>query len=375
MFITQPVASWHDTIDQMALWRSLHHQLAPDNPFVSPLWSKIWLNTHLEKKQREAFLLAATNEGAEGIILLSKGRTQRFKLPVKSIESIGAGTSASDRHFVCEQEPLLTKKAIDPLLERIKVFKAWTIFRLAPLSADYPFIEEFIAAAERHGLTAFRRPYSVGYKIRTDMGWEAYEKSRSKKFRKKMRAAHNKMQKSGVFRIEAHADAGSAEHLLGILNTVTKKSWKIEAGTDIFNPAYRGFWKNAFLETLAAGQTTLWVFYHKDQPVGYEWSLQQGRRIIALKADYDEEYARFSPGNLLAWHVLQHGFESGASEIDYLMGGGDYKKKWATDNYQLEELLIFNQSVSSRIWYNILSRRDRTKALYQILNRARLYFK
>ena len=375
MFITRPVDSWQDILDQMTFWRTLHQQLAPDNPFVSPLWSEIWFKTHSEQKKRKAFLLSAITEGAEGIILLSKGRTKRFKLPVKSIESIGAGVSARDRHFISEQEPLLTNKSIDPFIESIKAFKDWAFFRLAPLSTPNSFFEEFFTAARRHGLTAFRRPYSVGYKIRTDMGWEAYEKSRSKNFRKKMRATYNKMQKSSALRIEAHTDTDSAEYLLGILNAVTLNSWKVEAASDIFNPAYKGFWKKAFLETLAAGQTTLWVLYHKDQPVGYDWRLQQGRRIISLKADYDKEYSRFSPGNLLMWHTIKHGFETGASEIDYLMGGGDYKKRWATDSYQLDELLIFNQSLSSRIWYNILSRQDWIEALQQALKRMRLYFK
>jgi len=375
MFITRPVDSWQDTLDKMTLWRTLLQKLAPNNPFVAPLWSKIWFNTQLGKKQRKAFLFASTYEGAEGIILVSKGRTQRFKLPVKSIESIGVGTSANDRHLVYKQEPLLTKKAIDPLLESIKAFKAWAFFRLAPLPTDYPFIENFIIAAQRHGLIAFRRPYSVGYKIRADMGWDAYEKSRSKKFRKKMRAANNKMLKNGAFRIEAHSETASAEHLLGILKAVTSRSWKVQADSDIFNPAYMDFWKKAFLDTLATGQTTLWVLYQKDRPVGYEWSLHQDRRIIALKADYDEEYSRFSPGNLLAWHILKHCFEAGALEIDYLMGGGDYKKGWATDSYQLDELLIFNKNLYSRIWYSVLSRQDKIEAVYQTLKRIILYFR
>ena len=373
MFIIRPVDSWDDILDQMTLWRTLHHQLAPGNPFVSPLWSEIWFNTHLDKRHRHIFLLIAKERMAEGIILLSKGKTRRFNLPVKSIETIGTGATASDRHFVCEQEPLLTKKSIDPLLESVKALKSWSFFRLAPLSATYPFFDDFISAAERHGLTAIRCHYSVGYKIRTDMGWEAYQKSRSKNFRKKMRAAYNKMLKNGAFTIEAHTDTGSAEHLLGILNAVTMRSWKVGAGSDIFNPAYKGVWRKAFLDTLEAGQTTLWVLYHKDQPVGYEWSLRQGSRIIALKADYDEAYTRFSIGNLLAWHILQKGFEDGVEEIDYLMGGGEYKKRWATDSYQLDELLIFNQSLSSRIWYNILSRQNQIKALYHALKRIRLY--
>ena len=235
MFIAQQVDSWSNILDRMRIWHILHNQLAPDNPFVSPQWSEIWYNTHGNQKRRNVFLLAATDKEAEGIILLSKGRTHGFKLPVRSIESIGAGNSNTDRHFVSVQEPLLTQNAIDPLLESIKTFKDWAFFRLAPLPADYPYLEEFLKAARRHGLPAFSRPYSIGYKIRTSMGWDAYEQSRSKNFRKKLRASYNKIRKNLVFRIEAHTDALSAATLLSILNEVSMKSWKIDAHTDIFN--------------------------------------------------------------------------------------------------------------------------------------------
>jgi CelD/BcsL family acetyltransferase involved in cellulose biosynthesis len=367
MFIARQIDSWIDILDRMSLWHILHNRLAPDNPYVSPQWSEIWFNTQVDQKRRKVFLLTATDKGAEGIILLTGGITHRFKLPVKSIESIGVGKSATDRHFVSMQEPLLTQNAIDPLLENIKTFKDWTFFRLAPLPADYPFYQEFITSAGKHGMTTLRRPYSVGYKIRTDMGWEEYGRSRSKNFRKMMRAAQNKMQRSGLFRIEAHKDADLSGKLLDILKTITMKSWKVEAGSDLFNPAYHGFWKMAFAKTIATGQTTLWVLYYKDHPVGYQWCFQQGSRILALKSDYDKEYFDYSPGNLLAWHILKQHFENGVSEIDYCMGGGDYKKKWATDSYELDELLIFNQTLSSRIWHGILARQDQIKTCYEII--------
>jgi hypothetical protein len=375
MFIARQIDSWIDILDRMSFWHLLHDQLAPDNPYVSPQWSEIWFNTHRDQKRRKVFLLTATDKGAEGIILLTEGITHRFKLPVKSIESIGAGKSATDRHFVSMQEPLLTQDAIDPLLENIKTFKNWAFFRLAPLPADYPFYQEFITSAEKHGMTTLRRFYSVGYKIRTDMGWGEYERSRSKKFRKMMRAAQNKMQRNGLFRIEAHTDADLSDKLLGILKAITMKSWKVEAGSDLFNQAYHGFWRMAFLKTIAVGQTTLWVLYYKDHPIGYEWSLQQGSCIIALKSDYDKEYADFSPGNLLAWHILKYNFENGISEIDYCMGGGDYKKRWATDSYQLDELLIFNKSLYSQVWRGILARQDQVRSCYETFKRIRSRFK
>lgn len=371
MLLNRPVESWQDIFDRKILWQSLQHRMALDNPFITSLWSEIWFDTHLDKKRRYPLLLSSTTKGEEGVILLSQGQTHRFKLPVKSIESIGAGRSPNDRHYVFVQEPLITPKAIDPLLAAIKTLTGWSFFRLAPLKSDYPFFEEFITAANHHDLTALILPYSVGYEIQTGMGWEAYQKSRSKKFRKSMRSAVNKMHKHGTFKIKAHRSADCAEHLIGILSTITKNSWKVGAETDIFNPAYKGFWEKAFRETLAVGQTTLWVLYDKEHPVGYEWTLKHGRRLFSLKADYDEKYAHFSPGNLLAWHILENSFETGVLVIDYLMGGRDYKKRWATDSYQLVELLVFNRSLYSRLWHYLLSHQSQIKTAANCLKRIK----
>ena len=328
----------------------------------------------LARNRCKVFLLVAADKGAEGIILLTHGMTHRFKLPVNTLESIGVGKSATDRHFISMLEPLLTQNAVDPLLEKINNFKHWAFFRLAPLPAEYPYYRDFQASAEKYGMTTLIRPYSIGYKICTDMGWEAYENSRSKKFRKMIKAAQKKMQNNGLFSIEAHTDAGLSEKLLNILQTITLRSWKVEAGSDLFNQAYHGFWKIAFLKTMSGGQTTLWVLYHNNLPVAYEWSLQQGNCVIALKSDYDKYYSEFSPGNLLAWHILNHYFENSVSEINYCMGGGDYKKRWATNSYQLNEMLIFNQSLYSKAWRTILARQDKIRTCYETLKGIRYRF-
>jgi CelD/BcsL family acetyltransferase involved in cellulose biosynthesis len=359
MLINRTVNSWTDTLDQTAFWEGLHQRLAPDNPFVSPLWSKMWFDTHADSKKRQVILFSAAGAKEGGILLLSKGKTRRFKIPVVSIESIGSGVSAYDRHLVARQEPLLTKEAITPLLKQIADFKGWAFFRLAPLPATYPLSDVFEYAAGKQGLFCIRRAYSKGYTIQTGMGWEAYVNSRSKGFRKKLNASNRKMKESNLFTITAYKDFESAARLSGILNAISLKSWKAKVGTDVFNPAYNRFWELALPSTLAAGKSTIWVLYCQDKPAAYEWHLHEGRNIIALKSDYDQDFAAFSPGNLLAWHAMQHAFQTGASEIDFLMGGSDYKKRWATDTYQLDELLIFNKSLYSRIWRKILLKQDR----------------
>lgn len=320
-------------------------------------------------KKGRVWLVWGQDQGSEGISLLWAGISKRFGLPVKCIESVGAGVSANDRHFVAKQEPLIEPGAVDEFLGRIAAFGNWSFFRMAPVAATSRFNKAFAEAAREHGLAVMTRPYATGYKIVTDCGWQVYEKSLPKKFRKNIQACSRKILENNLFQVRAHTDLTAGENVLDIAGGISAKSWKAGAGTDIFNPAYKGFWKQALQKTLAAGKSTVWVLYYGSRPVAYEWHLRQGGCIIALKADYDREFAGFSPGNMLAWHGLQNAFESGASHVDLLMGGGAYKKKWATHAYPLNELLVFNKTLHSRAWRQILSRQDRIKGLYRRLTR------
>jgi len=369
VFTFRPIKSWQDLADHLELWQQLHRQLTPENIFTRPFWSRAWLESHGTSRKRKVVLLTSATQGAEGVLLLSIGKSQRLKLPVVSIETIGLGRSFNRRHYVYEQEPLLTRPAINPLLACISKLKAWTFVRLAPLPENYSLSKEIITAAPTHGMIALKQPYGVGYKIKTQHGWDAYEKSRPKKFMKNIYRACRRLKSAGEFTVKSHGKGDLPEDLLGIIKTVSKNSWKVSAGSDILNPSFRGFFENIFLESLSAGYTTLWVLYQSGHPIAYEWHLNQKRRIVAIKADFDQKFAHYSPGNILAWHALKGSFESGVAEIDYLFGGGDYKQKWATDRYEMEELLLFNSSLYSRFLYKILARQDWIEFMWRLSDR------
>jgi CelD/BcsL family acetyltransferase involved in cellulose biosynthesis len=369
MFTIRPVESWDDISDQMALWRDLHGRLTPENPFTTPFWSKVWFKAHKNDRRQETVMLFSGAKGAEGIILATRKKTQRMKLPVVSIESIGAGRSPNRRHYVYEQEPLLTKASIGPLLQCLAGMKRWTFFRLAPLPQNYPLTSDIIDAAPSYALTALRKRYGVGYRISTTGGWDAYEKSRPKKFRQNIKRACRRLQAAGDFTIVEHGNTDSPNHLIDAIEAVSKNSWKAESGSDILSSSFRGFFENLFLESLASGKLKLWVLYFSGSPIAYEWHFRQDSRLIALKADFDKSYAHFSPGNILAWYALKGSFELGVAEIDYLFGGGDYKQKWATDRYEMEELLLFNSSLYSRFLYKILSRQDWIEFMWRLSDR------
>lgn len=364
-----------DILDQTGFWQALHSRLAPDNPFVSPFWAEIWFDAHKKQAPGKVCLFSSHLPGEEGLVLLCRRKNGPLGIPVKSIESAGAGVSPGDRHFVAKQEPLLTRPAIARLVERLLSLKNWRFFRMAPVPASYPFYEAFAAAARQNGLAVLRRPYSTGYRIFTDCGWQAYEQSRPAKFRKNMRASQKKMSQDGDFAIRSHRDAQSETYLLETVNEISLKSWKSGAGTDVFNPAYQGFWEKLLRRSLSTGQSTLWMLYWQNRAIAYEWHFRQGDCIVSLKADYDSEFSNVSPGNRLCWQALQHAFESGARQIDFLMGGGDYKKKWATDRYQLDELLVFNRGGYARLWYQFFLRQNRLKALYSKWLSARRFFR
>jgi CelD/BcsL family acetyltransferase involved in cellulose biosynthesis len=370
MFDIHLVESWQCIADQMQLWHQLHKQIAPDNPFISPLWSKIWFESE-RKSDKKVLLLVSRDKDAEGLLLLAKGRTHRYGIPMVSIESIGVAKSARGRHLVCEQEPLLKKEAIDSFLACISGIKYWTFCRLAPVQGSHALVSEIVKAAPRHGLTVLRRNYSVGYKVNGLISWEEFEQTRSRKFLKNIRKLYLEFRDSDEFEIKSYSAIAEVDYLLSVIEMVSARSWKKKAGSDIFNSSFNGFYRNLFMQTIMTGKTTLYVLEYLGKPIGYEWHLREGDRVLALKADYDQNFAHCSPGNILAWHALKESFAKGMSEVDYLMGGGDYKKRWTTNSYQLEEVLLFNSNSYSQFIYRILLRQESIDSLLDTCRRIK----
>jgi len=352
------------------LWKGLHGRLSPDNPFNSPEWSGIILNS--QKASYGQRLLAAISEehGKEAVLPLWVHCVFQFGLPSRRVESIGIGSSPTRRHRVYVQEPLVVSEAWNLLLNSIRALGGWNLFRLAPLPKNSPTIKMLDRISSDHNLIFFRRPYATGFKIViSGRNWRDYKKSRSKKFLKGIRSAIKKLKNHAGFVIETYQKSEDRNKMIEAILAISKNSWKADIGTDLFNKNNHGFFRMVLTHYIDAGKSAVWVLYDNKRPIAFEWHLRHNGRSIALKADYDKAYAFLSPGNVVAWHACKSCFETGFDEVDYLFGGSAYKKRWATDVYLLEEVILFKKDPYSRIVHEAFKRRHCFEKLWS-LNRG-----
>ena len=360
----------------MPFWRDLHYRLSPDNPFIGPKWSGKIFDSQKAIHGQKLLILVSAEKGQEAVLPLSVTRTFQFGLPTYRVESIGLGNSPTKRHYVFAQEPLAMPDSWNLLIEEIKGLSKWNLLRFAPIPENHPMIHALDQVSSYQNLTYVRRPYSKGFKIVfKGRSWKDYELSRSKKFLKRMRSAIRKSVKNFNYNIVAYRDQDDEDRMTEAIFTISKNSWKADIGSDLFNEIHYGFYHKVLSDYLKAGKSIVWVLYDHDRPIAFEWHLRHNCRSIALKGDYDQAYARFSPGNVVAWHACKSCFDDRIDEVDYLFGGSTYKKKWATDEYLLEEVILFKKDLYSKFVLEAFKHQKLYEKLWRLNPKWRLQAK
>ncbi len=67
-------------------------------------------------------------------------------------------------------------------------------------------------------------------------------------------------------------------------------------------------------------------------------NLIQRNRMMAFITTYDPEFERCSPGMVLMMDYIQWSFDRGLSMVDFMCGGEDFKRRFATESVTLESM-------------------------------------
>jgi len=119
---------------------------------------------------------------------------------------------------------------------------------------------------------------------------------------------------------------------------VSRKAWKEQSG----GPGFSGtVSKEKITDIGARGLARGFVLFHKDRPVAYAFCRIKYEHLVYEHIGYDPEYAKWSPGKLLLYLLLERLFaESRHLYLDLGEGILPYKVFFATDHVQCV-----------RVWY------------------------
>ena len=85
--------------------------------------------------------------------------------------------------------------------------------------------------------------------------------------------------------------------------------------------------------------------------IAFHYSVRSANKLYLLKPGYDPRYARYSPSNLLCYHVLQDGFRHGLVEYDFLGASDPWKLDWTKETRPHHWLYVFSDALRGRLLY------------------------
>jgi CelD/BcsL family acetyltransferase involved in cellulose biosynthesis len=247
-------------------------------------------------------------------------------------------------------DPAADDRAIDRLVAEVGRLR-WPLMWLEPIAVEESRWQRFLAAAERAGMTSLRQPcYMVG---QIDLGgpWSEYEASWSGNHRRQMRKVSKRALRDGELHLSIldrlHPDEVEAWLRCGF--EIEDRSWKGAAGSSVLRtPGMFNYFLAQARVAAGWGQLQLVFLEHQGRPIAFEYGFRAKGTYFTPKVGYDEQFAAYSPGQLLRLELLARLHEEGQVErVDFCGPLADATAKWANHSYPLARVLLAPRRVSS----------------------------
>jgi hypothetical protein len=173
--------------------------------------------------------------------------------------------------------------------------------------------------------------------------WDAYFGTREAKFRQQIRSKSRFFQEMGATYLEGGKDISVAEAMADLVD-LNKKRWS-ESNTAFARHTFDAFHRELAEEFARHGWLSLHVLRRGTRPISARYDFVYRGKVWGYQGGWDPEFANAKPGQVMFAHVIRHAIEAyGATEFDFMAGGGDYQRWWVTGERTLLDLEILNMN-------------------------------
>jgi CelD/BcsL family acetyltransferase involved in cellulose biosynthesis len=170
-------------------------------------------------------------------------------------------------------------------------------------------------------------------------GGAQWFESQSKKARQNYRRGRKFMEEGGAlcFRLmEAHEAREPVLERVAAL----KRLWLAKHGrvSDLFDEGSAAL--AALVSVLAGlGLLRIFVLERENEIIAVSINLEQHGTMMAFVTTYDPAFERASPGMVLMMDYIQWSLDQGLTTVDFLCGGEDFKRRFATHSVTLSSVM------------------------------------
>lgn len=229
----------------------------------------------------------------------------------------------------------------------------WDLFRMNYISAQSVARTTLQQALSDRGLRCVDSGASENPSIALNGSWDAYYSSRSRRLKKAINLATNRLARAG--RVELHwlqpgaVQAAGVDGLVDQIVQISGRSWKARTGNSLDNPGPQAFIRRLAHFAYQRGHLSVWTLTLDGKPIAMEFQIVSYGVVSALRSDFDGQYETLSPGSYLGRHLLEKLFAQGWHS--YFMGPGEnaYKYRWADGGEPVYSIAVYGRTVRGQM--------------------------
>jgi CelD/BcsL family acetyltransferase involved in cellulose biosynthesis len=295
------------------------------SPFLRPGWFLAWWR--------------AFGHGRLELVSLRRERRLVGVIPTVRIDGrLRSATNFETPEFGFVAEDALARQTL-----------ANALFRDSPRNVLIRYLDgvgpddEFLRrAAARAGYRMFERGSMISPFVQIRGSWEQYERALSSNVRGDVRRRRRRLEEAGNLALEIDRGRDRLEGRLEEGYRIEGSGWKEARGSAIrSSPEMRAFYTAIAEWAAERGWLRLCFLRLDSRAIAFHLDVAADGILYHLKGGFDADFARFSPGKVLHYLMVEHAFEQGLHRYDFLGEDERYKVALATGTHERRQFHAF----------------------------------
>jgi len=340
-------------MDRLApAWDELAHA-GTLSPTADSIWARCFCKAFC--RNDEHVVLYSVYAGDRIVAVMPLKHCGRF---LQSWESLIIGHHAPYWMFALDEDyPEATGLILDHLVKSSdKIIFRW-------LRSSGPLRSALLRAARSRSLVVWEKSAGGDTELTLLRSWEEFRRTLSKNLITDTERQIRRLQEQGDLRFETIEGGEELEKVLEECYRLEGLGWKGYSGTTIVSSERTIRFYTELAKTASqSGRFALYTLRLNNQLIAFDYCLRAQGHINGLKVGYHPQLARYSPGNVLRYHVLRREIEKSEIHTYHLGRPEPWKMRWCKRVEPLVHVQIYPRTVRGLVGYYAGPRlRDRLK--------------
>jgi CelD/BcsL family acetyltransferase involved in cellulose biosynthesis len=327
---------WNDAVERAGI----------PHPFLRHEWVRTWWDAF--GAGRQLHILVVRHEAKVAAIApLMYERAQMYGVPVRRLRLLHNDHTPRADVIVAERGEEVYRALWHAIQESRQ---RWDVLQLSQLVGASKSREMFRRLASAEGQATGVWESGAAPYLTLPSTWKAYNDGLSAKFRQNLRNRLGRLSQMGEPVFEVLSDADAIQAGRGDAQRLEESGWKQSEGTAIASdPAVQRFYTLLTERARECSWLRLLFLTVNGRRIATSYAAIYDGRLFLLKTGYDPAFAKCSPFKLLTHFAVQHAFEAGLCEVDFLGDTEPWKLEWTSTTRPHDWLFVFAGTPRGRL--------------------------